>query len=168
MMKKILVLYDNWLQKTLASVEYLFVIDVHTGLGSTCQEILVHKGTATDSSLLSAELGRSLQQDFVRDQAEHVEFGGGHNRLYSHVLPQVQVDFLTQEFGTYPNIYVLQALRDENRYHHYGGAQVSHKYKHRLKMSFCPADKEWRTSVIENGVVLFNKVKDSLFRGGNV
>ena len=158
-------LYGNWLKESIASAQYLFVIDVHTGLGSKCQEILVHKGTASDSTLLSGQLGKPLQQNYVKDQVEYYEYSGGHNHIYKQVLPQVQVDFITQEFGTYPNLYVLQALRDENRYHHYGNRQLSHVSKMRLKESFCPAHLQWRTSVIENGASLYDDVKGFVFSG---
>ncbi len=156
-------LYGDWLEKHLSLVQYLFVIDVHTGLGSRCQEILAHKGTATDSSVLSDKLGKPLQQDFVREQEDHYQFSGGHNYLYRQVFPQTRVDFITEEFGTYPNICVLQALRDENRFHQYGDRRLNHPGKQRLKEAFNPDSPAWKTAVIQQGLSLYDRSKDLVF-----
>ncbi len=162
-LEKLPVLYGAWLAESFSLTQHLFVIDVHTGLGSRCQESLVHKVRATDSARLSKMLGKSLQQDFVKESGGNTEFRGGHNHLYKQVLPHVEIDFVTQEFGTYPNLFVLQALRDENRYHHYYDKQPNHETKRRLKEAFSPAHLEWSHSVVDNGTALFNKVKEYIF-----
>jgi len=156
-------MYGNWLEDSFSSVDYIFVIDVHTGLGSKCQELLAHKVAATDSVFLSEKLGEPLQQNYVKDKSEFYEYSGGHSHIYKQILSQTQVDFITQEFGTYSNLYVLQALREENRYHHFYGKQPSHRSKQRLKEAFCPAHTDWRTSIIESGVTFFEKVNGYVF-----
>lgn len=152
-------LYGEWLQAWFKNIERLFVLDVHTGLGSRGEETLVHKIAATDSGYLSDQFGKPMQHDFVKEQNNFYTFLGGHN----HLFPAVRIDFITQEFGTYANLYVLHALRDENRYHHYSKGEINHQSKLRLKEAFCPDDAFWRASVVEKGAMLFDSTAHLLF-----
>ncbi len=57
-----------------------------------------------------------------------------------------------QEFGTYPIPPVLKALRNENRWHHYGTPHdLDHRVKRRLREVFCPADQKWRKTIVRRG-----------------
>ena len=73
------------------------------------------------------------------------------------------IDFITQEFGTYPNIYVLQALRDENRAHHLGQINLNSQAKQRLKETFNPNNPEWQSKIIKDGVPLFTRSAEWVF-----
>ena len=96
-----------------------------------------------------------------------IESGGPHSALYEHVSPVLKTDFVTQEFGTYSNLYVLQALRDENRVHHGGDRSPTHKTKRRLKDTFTPDDPAWQAKVISDGVSLFEGAAKVVFDHSN-
>ena len=76
---------------------------------------------------------------------------GGLDSLIPHLKPNAEVFFLTQEFGTYGATKVLHALREENRWHHYGDRTLDHPAKRILKDTFCPPDESWRQSVLKRG-----------------
>lgn len=148
-------LFHRWIKEHLSSIKSLIVIDVHTGLGKLGQESLFHKTTITNSELLSKKLNRQLQTGHSSEGKLAYTFNGGHSEIYMRLNHGCRVDFITQEFGTYPNLYVLQALRDENRSHHLGGTPRNDRTKLRLKEAFSPRLPAWQSKVVGDGVSLF-------------
>lgn len=156
-------LYSRWLAESFASTKHLLVIDVHTGLGKRGKESLFHKIVGEDSTILTEHFDRPLLTDYETSGAASYEIIGGHSEAFRS-LPSTQTfDFITQEFGTYPNLYTLQALRDENRYHNYGEKRIKHPAKQRLREAFNPSLPLWRASVIRDGESLFLWAKDIVF-----
>jgi hypothetical protein len=156
-------LYRTWLQESFNDVEQLFVIDVHTGLGDFGQESLFHKIRGTETRVLSQALGKPLPEDFPKSDVVGYRFKGGHCDVFSELFPEKEVNFLTQEFGTYSNLKVLKALRAENQYHHYGEKRLTHWSKRNLKEAFCPDSDNWRTDILSKGVELAQQVAAYLF-----
>ena len=156
-------LYNIWVQNSLSSLRYLLVIDVHTGLGKRGQESLFHKSSATNSALLSKRLQKQLMTDYETEGAMAYAFKGGHVDAYKQLATQCSIDFITQEFGTYSNLYVLQALRDENREHHFGQTDINSLAKRRLKEAFYPANPEWQAKILEDGASLFVRSAEWVF-----
>jgi hypothetical protein len=140
--------YRDFLSHSLRSAERVIAIDVHTGLGKYgedlllvsseeyehCRRVFGDRVTSSDPEKSAAYRIRGGLQDMVRDS-----------------VPTAEVIFATQEFGTYAPTKVLHALRDENRWHHYGNGSLDHRAKRRLKDIFCPADPAWRSSVLSRG-----------------
>ena len=156
-------LYNRWVQDSLSSLKYLLVIDVHTGLGKRGQESLFHKSSATNSALLSQRLQKQLIFNYETEGAMAYAFKGGHVETYRRLATHCSIDFITQEFGTYSNLYVLQALRDENREHHLGQIDLDSLTKKRLKEAFYPDNPEWQAKILEDGVSLFVRSADWFF-----
>lgn len=156
-------LYHQWLSKSLSSTEYVFVIDVHTGLGRKGQESLFHKIVSSDSTKLSRNLDRQLERDHASSGVAAYGFKGAYSEAYAQFSGSFSVDFVTQEFGTYPNIYVLHALRDENRSHHLGDRSKNNPSKQQLREAFDPDHSLWQTKVIRDGVSLFERSAKVVF-----
>ena len=156
-------LYMKWLQDSLSSLTHLLVIDVHTGLGKRGQESLFHKSSATNSALLSQRLQKQLMTDYETEGAMAYAFKGGHVEAYRQLATHCRIDFITQEFGTYSNLYVLQALRDENRAHHFGQMDVNSIAKQRLMEAFNPDNPDWQAKILEDGVSLFIRSAEWFF-----
>ncbi len=155
-------LYEKWLTENLSTVTDLFVIDVHTGLGGLAEETLLLRAAADDASELSTALGRRVHRDGRGTDVDY-DIRGHHSRLYSR-LGAARVNFITQEFGTYPPMKVLSALRAETWHHHHGAADdPSHPAKRRLKEIFAPDSDAWRNKVLEDGVALANKAATFVF-----
>ena len=156
-------LYYQWLSKALSSAEYVFVIDVHTGLGRKGQESLFHKIVSTDTSKLSRKLDKQLERDYASSGVAAYGFNGAYSEAYAQFSGSFSADFVTQEFGTYPNLYVLHALRDENRFHHLGDRSKNSPSKQQLKEAFNPDHSLWQNKVVRDGVTLFERSAKVVF-----
>ena len=120
--------YRAFLATRLANAKQIIAIDVHSGLGKYAEDSLFTEATG----------------------ASYIIRGGLESMLRT-VLPQAKIHFTTQEFGTYSPTTVLSALREENRWHHYGDGAVDHPAKQHLKRTFAPEDDSWRISVLNRG-----------------
>ncbi|MBW2364645.1 MAG: DUF2817 domain-containing protein [Deltaproteobacteria bacterium] len=157
-------LYQSWLASQLKSIERGFAIDVHTGLGKLGQESLfLRRAPPANDSRLAERLGRHLASDATE---EGVGYGvhGGYAHCFDALPRRVRMHVVTQEFGTYPSLQVLHALREENRWQHYGDGAITHPAKLRLKEVFAPVESAWRGTVIEHGVSLGKAVMGYLFQ----
>ena len=77
--------------------------------------------------------------------------------MVPRAVPKAKVISLTQEFGTYGPTKVLHALREENRWHHYGAGTLDHPTKRILKETFYPQDETWQESVLNRGKELLKQ-----------
>jgi hypothetical protein len=74
------------------------------------------------------------------------------------LLPQCRYDLLTAEFGTYPSIQVLKALRAENRSYWWG--EESQRYgwtTNQLLEMFAPKSQRWRQQCFAQGLSIFRQ-----------
>ena len=159
-------LYSQWVSNSFKSVERMIILDVHTGLGKSGQESLFHRIAATDSAALSKKLNRNLLADYTSEGVLSYSFKGAHAEAYLRLADHCNIDFVSQEFGTYPNLYVLQALRDENRSHNWRGVPELDKTKLRLKEAFNPDNRGWQSQILNDGLALFNNAAKAVFTEG--
>ena len=104
----------DYLKNNFKDVETVFGLDVHTGLGEFAQESLFvneaqePKGTKYFDSVFQ----RSID---IEDPAKglYTNIGPLSDAIRS-LFPKAQVHFVVQEFGTYPAIHTLGALRKQN------------------------------------------------------
>ncbi|OGA53786.1 MAG: hypothetical protein A3G24_06650 [Betaproteobacteria bacterium RIFCSPLOWO2_12_FULL_62_13] len=157
--------YLDWLRQHLSGARYVFALDVHTGLGPWGEETLLPEPAsgATPIARLAAALNRKLIEVTRGDTAAYV-IRGGMGGMLPRVLPGATVDFVLQELGTYSPLAVFRALRDENRWHHYGSGGLEHPAKQRLREALCPAAREWRTQIVAKGIGLVHAAADWTFR----
>lgn len=141
-------LYLDWLSRHLAGAEYLFALDLHTGLGRHGTDTVAPEPSNTTAR---ATLADALSREFFDPAAPSVAYTvrGGYGAALAHVLPQVRIDFVLQEIGTYPPLKVIHALREENRWHFYGDGSIVHPARQRLLEALCPRSAEWRRRAIE-------------------
>ena len=157
--------YLEWLRNSLSGVHYAFALDVHTGLGPRGEETLLPepRSAATPRSRLAAGLNRSLTE-VTHDDTVAYAIRGGMGAAFPRVLSGIAVDFVLQELGTCSPLAVLHALREENRWHHYGGGALEHPAKRRLCEALCPTSARWRAQVVAKGVALARAAADWTFR----
>lgn len=157
--------YLEWLQRSCGHAQYVFALDVHTGLGRWGESTLIlEPGVGVTSAATLARALKSALVDPAQGEAAYVARGsmGG---LLPQVLPAARLDFVLQEFGTYRSFKVLRALREENRWHHYGRATLDHPAKRALLEALCPASPAWRRRVVEHGMRLLRAACDWTFQG---
>jgi len=147
-------LYTGWLRQHLTGVDYLFTLDLHTGLGRRGTDtVLPETGVnATPAHALSA----ALERRFVDARRPSVAYTvrGGMGAALPQVLPDTRIDFVLQEIGTCPPLKVLHALREENRWHFFGDGSIVHPAKRRLLEALCPAAIEWRRRAVAHALEL--------------
>jgi hypothetical protein len=151
--------YYAFIRQALASATRVLVIDVHTGLGPFGQDSLMVE--RQDYQYLRSMFGSRV----IIAEPKHgpgYRIRGGHQQLFSAVATDKDVRFVTQEFGTYSPIKVLRALREENRWHHYGGGAIDHPSKRALREIFCPQSEGWRESVLARGREVVEKALEGL------
>jgi len=149
----------------LASLQELYVIDVHSGLGGWGKEILFwpydlsHEKTQRLSDKVKLELTSDAPESGVGFKT-----AGDLQNEVPRILPNTETYWLLQEFGAYGPVRTLRALRDENAYHQSGGTDATHWSKRMLLESFCPGDDQWQCSVLTLGRELFTKIHAAMSR----
>ena len=142
-----------FLTTRLTAVERVVAVDIHTGLGPFAEDRLLVDDDVkrlSEYRTLRAAFGERVQP---LDPGRGVAFQarGVQHFMYFRQFPQAQVYFATQEFGTYWGIKVLEALRAENRWHHYGGGSIEHRTKTKLRHVFGPENQRWREAILRRG-----------------
>jgi len=145
-------LFLGWLGCKLARVRYLFVLDAHSGLGAWGEQTLIGAPgvNATGALELAGALAHAVI-DPADSRSPAYTIRGGMAGALRHTLPAARMDFVLQEIGTCSAIAVLGALREENRWHHYGAATVDHPAKLALREALCPGSPVWRRRVLAHG-----------------
>jgi hypothetical protein len=160
--------YRAFLQESFASAEHIVAIDVHTGLGKYAQDTLLVEPEAFGRlrPLFGARVTPS-----VSSSGPAYRIRGGIHPMITASAPQARVDCVCQEFGSYSAIRVLNALRNENRWHFHGAGTLDHWTKRRLMKMFCPADDAWRRAVLDRGGALVHtaieQIRDNKQLSGN-
>ncbi len=150
-------LFIDWLQAQLGTAERLFVIDMHTGLGPQGKDTLILEpgvGSAS-AATLQAALQRPLTGGSAAPAAYTVR--GSLGAALPRLLPETRIEFVLQEIGTWPPLRVIGALRDENRWHHYGDGGIDHPAKRCLLEALCPAASAWREAAATLGAGLVQR-----------
>ncbi|NIP92101.1 MAG: DUF2817 domain-containing protein, partial [Akkermansiaceae bacterium] len=72
--------------------------------------------------------------------------------------------FATPEFGTYPELRVLRALRAENRAHHHcpPGDPRLRRARREILECFCPGAPAWRRQVVRLGLEIIERGERAL------
>lgn len=157
-------LFIDWISRRLGAAEQVFALDVHTGLGRPGEETVIAGST---SNATSAEgLGDALAREVVAPSAESdvaYTIRGGLGDALRDALPHAAVDSVVQEIGTCSPVAVLHALREENRWHHFGKAHLEHHAKRRLREALCPSAPQWRNQALAKGVALAVRSAQWLF-----
>jgi hypothetical protein len=150
--------YEAFVKQRLSTAHKAIVIDVHTGLGKF----------AIDSLFVDSQDFTSLRTKFGQrvtalqpDDGAGYRVDGGLESMIFQTFPRRPI-FICQEFGTYSSAKVLHALREENRWHHYGIGNLDHATKRSLKEVFCPADEKWRNAVLDRGKQLVDEALKEL------
>jgi hypothetical protein len=146
--------YQSFLARRLASAESVIAIDVHTGLGRYSEDMLMVEAADRDEHESFKRMFGNRVAPFDPATGRAYFASGGLGAALRRLAMKADVRFVTQEFGTYSAIKVLHALREENRWHHYGDGAVDHPTKGILKSIFCPDDPSWRRAVLERGQAL--------------
>ena len=123
-------------------------VDLHSGIGARGGRTLLLEGGSSDAQVarVKAAFGPEVKTWDRNDPAAY-DIRGGLTRELARRLAGVRYDGLTCEFGTTHNLAVLQALREENRLHHWGAVSPEHPAKRVLRETFSPSDPAWQATL---------------------
>ncbi|HKJ39023.1 MAG TPA: DUF2817 domain-containing protein [Anaerolineales bacterium] len=150
--------YIDWLKESsLLNLDKLMVIDIHTGLGRFGQQSLFMRSGPDQRAELSRRLGVTVTPSRTELKTMGYHHGGGSSGVYRRLFNGGELTCLTVEYGTYPGLKMLHALRAENQHHHYGDKSLDHWSKRSLKEAFCPKSKDWQRRVVTQGSELVER-----------
>lgn len=157
-------LYLDWLRRNLSHASYVFALDLHTGIGRGGEETLIlEPGVgATPAAEMERAFGKRLLDPAAGNAAYRIR--GSMGGALPQTLPGARIDFVLQEIGTHPPIAVLHALREENRWHHLGGAGPAHPAKQALRDALSPPSPRWRRQALERGLEMLRAAAAWTFR----
>ncbi|WP_197440912.1 M14 family metallopeptidase [Thalassoglobus neptunius] len=134
-------------------------LDIHSGLGLSgeYQFLFGHELSPGAMDLLKVLSGNRVK---FPDEKMAYQAKGNFNRWIRHHAPMVTSVCL--EYGTFPPVKVLSALRAENAAHHWGEPDSNPftEAKNRLKEVFFPSSRSWRSRVYNESKSLFERVFD--------
>jgi hypothetical protein len=146
--------YQAYLTQRLVAAERIVAIDVHTGLGKYGEDTLL--ADPQDLGKLRSMFGRQVTSSEPQHGPAYRVLGGL-DSLIAQAVPRAELLFVNQEFGTYGAVRNIHALREENRWHHYGRGTLDHPAKRTLKSVFNPEDDRWREAVLSRGRIVLNR-----------
>jgi hypothetical protein len=159
-------LLGDMFQERLNQTVLVVGIDVHTGLGQFGRDTLIVPDTS-DTEFES--LRRTFGDRVTSSDPEHgpaYRATGTIDRVLRHAAPRARLDFLVQEFGTYPSVRVLRALREENRRYRWRAEGSSSWSPDPMLLDvFMPASQAWRAAVLDRGRVVIHQALGHLAEG---
>lgn len=148
------------LPRWIGSAQRVLHLDLHTGLGQLgTYKLLLGESTPPDRI-------EWFVRQFGEDVVEVSRPGGTSYRTRGSLgswcrarFSGDRYDFALAEFGTYPVLTVLAALRAENRAHWWAkpNSRVWERSKRRLVEAFAPSDRRWRELAISQGLELVDR-----------
>jgi hypothetical protein len=147
------------------SAKRIIHLDFHTGLGEWGRcKLLTMEGSDTPLMQRAIELfGRESTEPHggPTAYASRGDMGVWHSRRFA----DREYLFLVAEFGAYPAVHTLGALRAENQAHHWGdpASRSYRRAKERLLEAFVPRSPQWREVVVGEALRLIDR---SLGAGG--
>jgi hypothetical protein len=146
---------DSELGAWLGAAQRVLHLDMHTGVGKSGSYALCIDLPETHDRVteLKREFGAAQVQGFSPNGVLY-EIRGALGPWLEQRTAGVRYDCLLAEFGTYPGLFVLAALRFDNRVRHYAGgdAELVRAAKDRMLEAFCPRAPAWRRLVIERAL----------------
>lgn len=140
-------------------------VDLHTGLGRWGTYVLGACEPANNTEI------NWLREHFDSDRVQgldpngvlyeiHGEFGA----WCKQTMSDLEYHAVLAEFGTYPSLKVLAALRAENRSHHWApaGHPGAAKAKKQIREAFAPNSERWRETCVKTGLQITKQAASAI------
>lgn len=138
----------------LAGAEKAFWVDYHTGLGELgdCELITGLPKTDPDFEIGHRVWGEALRSVASGDSASTMITGVIEQGLKPCLNPATRFFFVSAEYGTYPVMRMLKAMRMDNWLHHHAGTAhpMWPQIKAEVLEAFRPNQTVWRQRVLQN------------------
>ncbi len=153
--KSALIIQDG-IERWILGARDIVHIDFHSGLGQYGEYklLLVESKNSSEIEWYRDTFGAEYVEPLANAEGTAYKASGIMGDWIARKLIQRNYRFVGAEFGTYPIIRVLGALRAENRVHFFCSSSDA-RYKSakaELLECFCPASNRWREPVLERGL----------------
>jgi hypothetical protein len=153
---------------SLKSAQRVVYIDLHTGLGRRGgYKVLVNFEESSSAYTHMREwFGARAVQGNRPTRSIAYRATGDLTDLAGRLFTGAEVYPAVLEFGTYPLVHMIGALRAENRAHFYGrqGSARVARAKAALVETFCPRAAPWRSAIVRGGLRVLNQALAALGR----
>lgn len=155
------------LPRWLAHSTHVCHLDLHTGLGRSgqCRLLVDYPPTALQHQWLTDWFGAgSFESTSTSGISYQVRGSFGRWCMARDLAPNYLFAFA--EFGTYPPLRLLAALRTENQLFHWAAADAAplEQARQRLAELYCPQSPRWRTQVIARATLLAEQAQRGLLQ----
>lgn len=155
---------EHW-ERWLGSARDVIHLDFHTGLGKReTYKLLLDTPISTDQlGRLNRHFGIGTFEACDPNRTAYDARGGIGPWCHARRNGRDYL-FACAEFGTYPPIHMMGALRAENMAHHWGKPSDpgTGRAKRRLAEAFCPASAAWRANAVAVGCQLGERAAEAL------
>ncbi len=145
----------------LASSKKVFHVDFHTGLGAfgTYKLLVTESSDSERYAWFVHTFGANYVESLTQPGGTAYPISGMLGKWLQGHFSACDYRFVGAEFGTYGVIRVLNALRAENRAHHYGSENdaLYRRAKGEILECFCPRAPSWRRKVVGSGLEIVDK-----------
>ncbi|MBN2800625.1 MAG: DUF2817 domain-containing protein [Deltaproteobacteria bacterium] len=153
------------LPRWLGDAERVLHLDVHAGLGKRgTVKLLVDAPPDSEDARWAVEQFGARHVQLWSAKGVSYRVRGGLGPWCQATLPRARYQLLSPEFGTYPLLQVVSALRTENQTWHWAGKDSAEALaaRERLKEVFAPRDPRWRADAVTQGVALASRLLERL------
>jgi predicted deacylase len=154
---------ENNMARWIGSAKTVIHLDFHTGLGAkgTHKLLVSCPPNSEQFARWTARFGAVVES--CGGPTAYLNRGGIDDWMMER-FAHIEVDSVCAEFGTYPVVPVLKAVRYENLAYHYTQPGSRHRTKaaNLVREAFVPADRAWRETVVRDGVALIRRAAEVL------
>ncbi len=153
--------YVSALRALLAGAAIAVLFDIHTGIGAHGERVAFCQTTDADPRKRAAE---RFFREPVRTPARSSTGARARRGLMLPYLDSLALaPFVLPigvEFGTYPLIETVEAIRAENWLFHHGerGSAAGHRILGALRAAFSPTDADWEAAVVGKSAEMFRNI----------
>ena len=154
--------FINWLERKISNIERCVWIDLHTGLGEPGEDSLLVDLNPSNQKYINLQKQKFGNRILSLDPTAGIAYKirGGMQKGIELLFPHINWTSITQEFGTLKGLDVINALRSENSWTHYGkydnDTVLKHWSKKQLLEAFRPNNQAWENRIIKRGITFFN------------
>lgn len=153
---------DAWLD----NAQQVLHIDLHTGLGEYAMPTLLLNETTTSPyyGWYTHAFGADQVEPLTRAHGTAYKASGVFGHWMQQHFGSLTYRYVGAEFGTYPIVRVLAALRAENRAHHYCEPNDPALTRSKLALleCFCPSAPAWRRDALESALHIIDRGSTAL------
>ncbi len=153
----------------LADATHVVFVDVHTGLGPFGHgEIIMGEAKGLPAYERAAAWWGDRTKSVKTDETVSTDMTGAIKFALHDELPDTEITAVSLEFGTFPAVTVLQAMRAENWLHHHSGSghPRAGAIKAEMRRVFYPDTDDWKNRVWQQGQEVVGRVLAGLSEAG--